>query len=1050
MLIRIAIFLILFLCSPCFCTMTCFENIKTDKCRYEPGEQILFTINMLNKTNIALTGHVNLIISHLAYVVKTVEVSEVTLPVSPNIKTYQATWETPKRDFTGYLIEAEFVAGATEFETFNTAVDVSSDWNVFPRYGYISSFGSRNLSEIKSTIEWLNGYHINGLQFYDWQNYKHHIPLAGSVDNPDSTWFDVANRETKFSTVMGYINSAHDYEMICMNYNLLYGASANGYNDGLQTNWALFSDNMHSTQETHTLPAGWATPYIMVFNPLHPDWQNYIFSEEEKVFKVFPFDGWHVDQLGKNGYSYEGDWINMSPAYSDFIQNGKSRLNKKFTFNAVNEWGGVDVADEVEFMYVETWPEGGDAYRRYSGFKWMFENCRDWSDNMKNIVFAAYMNREATGSFNKCSVLLADAAIFATGGAHIELGDHGLLSKEYFPHYKHASIELMDQLRDYYHVATAYENILRDRDVIEIPRAAEISGITLSDWDKPGAVWKIAKQKRNDEILHLINLTSLPTNLWRDDYGTYPEAPIYLNEQLTYYTDTQIDKVLFVSPDYLHGSPQELTFVTNIINGSNCVQCTIPYLQYWDMIIFRTLPKTYYISQRASHTFDGASIETAFTNIYQADRAISYGNGDTILIDGGATGNISGFIYDTGGDENSVSRFINLRDTPAANDITIKGINGRPVIKSKFPSIQLHGVRYNFTIQNLCFHVTDGSAIAAANQNDFEYDPNVGAESKWYPASGANITIENCFISNTAPSPAIVFGVNGDFNNREDSITNTIVNGTRIISNTIYCASAANNIPGAIRFNVYGSASGVEIAHNNIIGPGTNSVYDTVGLRTEWNNGKDRDFIINYNKICSWSKNAMSLDLSNSEIRENLIWNIGDTAIRVDGGLSGGTPNRFINNTIYNIVGNCLFSQYDSSASNIWINNLFVKNSNPNGYVIWSSSGDNSKNIFSASMSWSVSNTLGGDNAFEDGINYWNEEPVFVSESPTNKYFLSLSYEISAEHALYNGTNIYEGKEWIGVGGGIRGGRPTGVPEPGISLILLIEIIILCKKSSKV
>ena len=1044
---KTSVFLVLFLCTPSFCALTCFEDVKTDKCRYEPGEQVSFTIDMRNNTNYVLTGHVNLIISHLAYVVKTVTISEVSLPVSSNIQSFQSAWIPPERDFTGYLIEAEFISGGTVFEKMNTAVDVSSDWNIFPRYGYISSFGPKNSGDIKDTIEWLNGYHINGLQFYDWQNYKHHIPLAGSVDNPDSTWVDVANRETKFITVMGYINSAHDRDMMCMNYNLLYGASANGYSDGLKTNWALFADNLHVTQERHHLPGGWATSYIMVFNPLHPDWRNYIFYEEEKVFTVFPFDGWHVDQLGKTGYSYEGDWIDMPSTYASFIQEGKSKLNTRFTFNAINEWGNEQIANKVDFMYVETWPESGDTYRRYLGFKWMFEHCRDWSGNMKNIVFAAYMNREASGDFNKCSVLLADAVIFATGGAHIELGEHGLLSKEYFPTTKPASSELMEQLRDYYHVATAYENMLRDRDIIEIARDVEISGITVSDWDEPGTVWEIAKQKRNDEILHLFNLTSLITNSWRDDYGTYPEAPVYSNKLLTYYTDTRIDKVLLVSPDYEHGSPQELTFTTNNIGGENCIQCTLPYLQYWDMVIFRTLPKKYYISQRATHTFDGSSIETAFTNIYQADQTIQYGNGDTIYIDGGTNGNAESYVYDSGGDENSVSRFLNLRDATAANDITIEGINGRPVIKSKYPSIQLHGVRYNFTIRNLNFQVNDGAAIVIANQNDYEFDPDVGAEAKWYPVSGGNITIENCVISNTSPSSAIVFGVNGDFNNREDSSIHTIVYGTRIISNTIYITSASNNIPGAIRFNVYGAASGVEIVYNNIIGPGSSSAFETTALKTEWNSGKDTDFIIAYNKICNWSKNAMSMDLGDSEIRENLIWNVGDTAIQVDGGVSGGNPNRFINNTIYNVGVNCLFTQYDGAATNLWINNLFVKNRNTDGYVIWSSVGDHSKDIFSACMSFAVSNILGGDNAFEQGVNYWNEDPVFVSEQPTNEYFLTLSYELSTHHALYDGLDIYGGKKWIGVGGGILGGPPIGIPEPGTFIILLIGFLRLCKKN---
>ena len=48
-----------------------------------------------------------------------------------------------------------------------TAIDVSSDWNRFPRYGYITKLDYRSDEEIATTLNRLKKHHINGLFYYD-------------------------------------------------------------------------------------------------------------------------------------------------------------------------------------------------------------------------------------------------------------------------------------------------------------------------------------------------------------------------------------------------------------------------------------------------------------------------------------------------------------------------------------------------------------------------------------------------------------------------------------------------------------------------------------------------------------------------------------------------------------------------------------------------------------------------------------------------------------------------------------------------------------------
>ena len=98
----------------------------------------------------------------------------------------------------------------------NTAIDVSSTWTKFPRYGYVADYPSSLTSSNATHDMWLlKNYHIDGVQFYDWQ-WKHHVPLAGSVSSPASSWENINGSINYASAVDDYIDAAHYYGMSAM------------------------------------------------------------------------------------------------------------------------------------------------------------------------------------------------------------------------------------------------------------------------------------------------------------------------------------------------------------------------------------------------------------------------------------------------------------------------------------------------------------------------------------------------------------------------------------------------------------------------------------------------------------------------------------------------------------------------------------------------------------------------------------------------------------------------------------------------------------------
>ncbi|MHB1686541.1 MAG: glycoside hydrolase family 66 protein [Ignavibacteriaceae bacterium] len=140
-----------------------FNNVSTNQSSYLPGDTVQFNIVFNNQQNSE-----TLIVKYFHLDDKLYE-QTLTLNQTAAINW---GWKTPAIDFQGYLVEIFLMQGDRVLDQTNIAVDVSSTWSYFPRYGFLSNYPLLSQDSIQSVIETLNRFHINGLQFYDWQ-YKH-------------------------------------------------------------------------------------------------------------------------------------------------------------------------------------------------------------------------------------------------------------------------------------------------------------------------------------------------------------------------------------------------------------------------------------------------------------------------------------------------------------------------------------------------------------------------------------------------------------------------------------------------------------------------------------------------------------------------------------------------------------------------------------------------------------------------------------------------------------------------------------------------------------
>jgi dextranase len=543
--------------------------IATDKAAYSPGNEVVFTIEATQ-----LPSYVNVRYKYLNEVIGEAPVTGSTWK-----------WTPPANDYWGYSVEVYGSNNGTETIYATIGVDVSSDWEKFPRYGFLSKFHQLSDEEINAVLDNLNQYHINGLQFYDW-HHKHHKPLPFVGTTPASSWKDILGRDIYFSTVQKYINSAHGRNMKAMFYNLIYGAWDDAESEGVMKEWFVYNDNTHTNRDFHPLPTPPFLSNIFLLDPSNTAWQQYLMAENKKVYGALAFDGFHMDQLGDRGarYKYDGTPLTLSLTFKPFINAVKAEEPQKdIVMNAVSQYGQQGIAESAaDFLYTEVW----SPFDTYNDLANLIRQNNVLSNYTKNTVLAAYMNYDlanSKGYFNTPSVLMTNAVIFAWGGAHLELGEH-MLGKEYFPNDNLAMREdLKSALVDYYDFLVAYQNLLRDGGTFNNVTIASTDGkLSIAQWPAaPGSVAAFGKKVGERQVIHLINFKNSKTQNWRDNGGGQVTPALIKDARLQLTSAAPVKKIWVASPDIVGGASRTVNFLQN----GDKVSFVLPELQYWDMLV---------------------------------------------------------------------------------------------------------------------------------------------------------------------------------------------------------------------------------------------------------------------------------------------------------------------------------------------------------------------------------------------------------------------------------------------------------------------------------
>lgn len=567
------------------------RDVTTGKARHLPGDTANIAVD-LHSPGAALAGMLVVRILHLDAVVATFR-KEVALPAGDRQRTV-FPWKTPTNDFRGYGVDVDLVVDGTLRDSRSSALDVSSDWTRFPRMGFFSEYPAGDDAQSKAAE--LAKFHLNAIQFYDWKwTHDRLVPVAAD-GQPLNVFTQVGGRVQSFQTVKDKIAAVQSRNMAALSYNLMYGDSGNDAPEHIE--WAAFKKpNSTNLWDIRQHDAG--SYKIWVMDVSNPNWKAHIFGQFANALDQAGFDGIHLDNLGGEGcYKFNSDiGIPEREEFPRFIDEARA------TLRATHPAARLTHNDVMGNYLPEIARSSADVY--YSEV-WSRHSYQDLRDNIleahaaapaKPVVLAAYINRRPWDEMgdpsqpplptfiNDASARLLDAALFAHGAFHIELGDDAqMLVNEYFPaRSPRMHPGLKRAMRDYYDFAVRYQNLLAAgaRDISGNSRV-ESATHRLNPQGAAGGIWPVLHEHADGTlVLNLINLTGVDDQ-WRNPAANpIPQTNIVVRVR----TAVPVKTAWLATPDDGLGCPRPLPFRSFVDAATPLAIFTVPRLDFWNLVV---------------------------------------------------------------------------------------------------------------------------------------------------------------------------------------------------------------------------------------------------------------------------------------------------------------------------------------------------------------------------------------------------------------------------------------------------------------------------------
>ncbi|MCI1859180.1 MAG: glycoside hydrolase family 66 protein [Sporolactobacillus sp.] len=469
--------------------------------------------------------------------------------------------------------------------TKSTAYDVADHWGLAPRYGFLSDFQSEE-SEKLDDILFLNKFHINLVQFYDWM-YRHDdlIPHKNHFKDP-------MGRALSYEVITEKRKAAQKRGMAAIAYGAVYAALKDYYQSHKQQ--ALYKRNGEPFNLIDRF-------FIMDVSP-DSQWTAKIISEFVKVIQE-GFDGIHLDQYGfpKKALRHpfnENKVVDLSTCYPKLINKLREKLNHindraVLIFNNVSNYPVWETAKaKQDVVYIEVWP----PVKHYYELKQLIDRGRSLSG--KQVVLAAYLplfKNKLDYIKAENDALITMATIFASGGYHLLLGEHNcVLATAYYPDHVKMRDSFAKEVRHYYDFIVRYGNLLYSFDLHDVSMTytgginTEVQFQGKSEVSPNGdcnTVWSLIKNSSHYMVIHLVNLVGIENDLW--GIGKKARPTVENNIICSVLMEHQVESLISASPDQLAGRPVPLKYEIVDHKQGRAIRFVVPLLKIWDMIVIK-------------------------------------------------------------------------------------------------------------------------------------------------------------------------------------------------------------------------------------------------------------------------------------------------------------------------------------------------------------------------------------------------------------------------------------------------------------------------------
>lgn len=521
-------------------------DVVPDKGGYRPGDPIRLRATVSENGEFTVECRV----SHLASDVGTIIAP---IAVTHEECSVELEWMPPTIAPRGYGADVCLVDDrGNVVGRSSTAFDVLPDWTAYPRYGFLCDFAPHR-GDIGSTLDELVRFHINGLQFYDWQ-YRHDDPVAPHID-----FDDPLGRRLSLVTTRALADEAHKRGIATMAYIAVYAASVEFWR--ANPNWALYDRSGE--------PLKFGEDFLGLMDPT-PDspWADHLQRRCDEILDELPFDGIHIDQYGdpRTAFNVGGDPVNLPAAFAGFVTAFKERHPAcPTTFNAVKNWPIEELfAAPMDFVYIELWPDT-PTYHEIGEIV----AAAHAGSGGKAVVVALYLPED-----RPANIRLADALIIANGGSRIELGEQGrLLADPYFPLHEPLSSGLRDVLMRYSDFRVRYGDLLGPT------TAPSLSGVSCT-----GDLWAVPRDVPGWMVINLVNMSGIGEARWDEAHPT-PDRITDVTVDIR--TEAVVRRVWWASPDgdNCHLRP------TRWNNEDGTVRVDVPLVDYWTMVALELEPE---------------------------------------------------------------------------------------------------------------------------------------------------------------------------------------------------------------------------------------------------------------------------------------------------------------------------------------------------------------------------------------------------------------------------------------------------------------------------